>query len=180
MYHDTPENMNFMRLLIFSLVLLISSQLSAQKGLKTILSEHTFVSLEGEEKSLADVIKSHEGKVIYIDFWASWCGPCKKAMPASKQLHQDFEGEDIVFLYLSLDDHPDAWVKALDKLELTQTGEHLRRGRKDAVEMLKFFYIYSIPHYMIIGKDGQIVNRDALPPSDPRAARQLRKWIKRS
>lgn len=171
--------MNFMRLLIFSLALILSSQLSAQKGLKTILAEHKFVSLEGEEKSLADIIKSHEGKVIYIDFWASWCGPCKRVMPASKDLHHKMEGEEIVFLYLSLDDNPNAWSRALKQLNIEDIGEHWRRGRKDAVEMLKFFYIYSIPHYMIIGKNGQIVNRDAVPPSDPRAARQLRKWIKR-
>ncbi|WCL80308.1 TlpA disulfide reductase family protein [Saprospira sp. CCB-QB6] len=173
-----------MNKLLFSLsfLFLLNGSLFAQsnKTLPELLSSHSFTSADGQsEKSLADILAQHKGKVIYIDFWASWCGPCKKEMPSSKKLHEEL-GDEVVFLYLSVDDKADAWQKALDKLEIRQTGEHWRRGGKDSKELLRFFYIYSIPHYLIVDTEGQFVDRDALRPSDPKAAKKLQKWVKKA
>lgn len=168
-----------MRYLLFSFLLLVSSFCQAQKTIKTIIAENKFVSLDGKtEQSLTDIFKANKGKVIYIDFWASWCAPCRKEMPASIELHKKLQHEDIVFVYISIDKHPTAWKKSLQNLHLEGIGQHYRRNQEEMVEFLKFFYIYSIPHYMIIGKNGQINNRDALPPSHPKLERQLRKLCK--
>lgn len=169
-------------LLSLSFLFFLGGNLFAQsnKTLPELLSSHIFNSADGkQEKSLADILAQHKGKVIYIDFWASWCGPCKKAMPHSKKLHEKL-GEEVVFLYLSLDDKPQSWQKALDKLELRQTGEHWQRAGRDSKELLRFFYIYSIPHYLIVDAEGNFVDRDALQPSDPKAAKKLQKWVKKA
>ena len=163
--------------IILGFLILFLGSLEAQTKLSEVLAAHEFTAVDGSKKTLADILKSHEGKVIYIDFWASWCGPCKKEIPNSIKLHHKLKDKDIVFLYLSIDDKESAWLSAMEKLKVSETGEHWRRGRTEAVELLKNFYIYSIPHYMIVGKNGQFVNLDALPPSDPRASRQLEKLL---
>jgi thiol-disulfide isomerase/thioredoxin len=167
-----------MRYLLFALLMTFTSLTYAQKSFKKVIEENKFTSLEGEEHTFTEIFKANKGKVIYIDFWASWCGPCKQEMPASLKLHQNLQGEDIVFVYLSIDKNEAAWKRSMDNLKITSKGQHYRRNQEEMIEFLKFFYIYSIPHYMIIGKYGQIVNNDALPPSNTKLERQLRKALK--
>jgi len=168
-----------MRYIITVITLLaFASSTFAQKNMSTIIEQNKFTSLDGTDMNLTEIFKAHKGKVIYIDFWASWCGPCKQEMPASQRLHKSLEGEDIVFVYISIDENPTAWKKSMERMKITETGFHFRRNQRDMIEFLKFFYIYSIPHYMIIGKNSQISNRDALPPSDKKLERQLRKLLK--
>ncbi len=164
--------------LLSFILLTIAAQ--AQKGMKTLFAEHIFTGTEGTKKSLAEIIKAHEGKVIYIDFWASWCMPCRSEMQHSIDLHERMKGQDIVFIYLSIDsnDKESAWKSSMEKLKISNIGEHWRRDSEEVKELMKFLYIYSIPHYLIVGKDGQVANRDALPPSDPRVERQLKKLLK--
>lgn len=166
-----------MRYIIIAL-LLLSNSLFAQKNMKTIIEQNKFTSLEGTEQSLTEILKANKGKVLYIDFWASWCGPCKKEMPASRNLHKKLKGEDVVFIYISIDKNEAAWKRSMANLGIQEEGLHYRRNQEEMVEFLKFFYIYSIPHYMMVGKDGQIHNTDALPPSNPKVERQLRKLLK--
>lgn len=167
-----------MRYTLLVLLTALFSSVYGQKTMKTIISENLFTNLEGTESTFTDIFKANKGKVIYIDFWASWCGPCKKEMPASLRLHKKFEGEDIIFVYISIDENVSSWKKSMHKMKIENAGQHYRRNQREMVDFLKFFYIYSIPHYMIIGKNGQINNRDALPPSDNKLERQLRKSLK--
>ncbi len=169
-----------MKYTIFFLFLLaINANISAQTSVKKIIEQNKFYNYtDGSEKSITDIIKENKGKVIYIDFWASWCGPCRQLMPASIQLHQKLKGKDIVFVYISLDANRKAWKRSMEKLKIQNIGLHYQRDRDEMIEFLKFFYIYSIPHYMIIGKNGQIVNRDAAAPNDPLLERRIRKLLK--
>lgn len=163
---------------IILLMLVFTVGLTAQKGLKTLFEEHIFTDVNAAQKSLSDIIKSHEGKVIYIDFWASWCLPCRKEMPHSIKLHEKLKGQDLVFLYLSIDDKEEAWKKAMNAMSITEKGDHYRRSADEVKELLKYLYIYNIPHYLIVGKNGQLANRDALPPSYSRVEKQLKKLLK--
>src|SRR5690606_1597577 len=62
--------------------------------------------------TLDSLLKEQKGRLLYIDFWASWCAPCREAMPASHQLAKDYHNKDIVFVYVSTDARFDAWAKA--------------------------------------------------------------------
>ncbi|SMD15125.1 Thiol-disulfide isomerase or thioredoxin [Pedobacter nyackensis] len=112
-------------------------------------------------------LKDFAGKVIYMDFWASWCSPCRYEMKnGSPKLHAKFkDNKDVVFLYVSLDSKMDAWKKAIadDKIE----GIHVLSQANSGVDspVGKAFNIQGIPRYVIIGRDGKIFDIDAPRPS---------------
>ncbi|WP_162304950.1 TlpA family protein disulfide reductase [Sphingobacterium olei] len=137
--------------------------------------DFTLKSLEGNDVSLKDF----KGKVVYLDFWASWCAPCRHEMKnGSPKLHEKFkDNKDVVFLYVSLDSKVDAWKKAIadDKIE----GIHLLSQATSGVNtpIAKAFNITGIPRYVIIGKDGKIVDNDAPRPSQDITAEKIKEAL---
>ncbi len=113
-------------------------------------------------------LKDLKGKVVYIDFWASWCGPCRKMMPYSKQIHEeltDKQKKDIEFLYISIDADTNAWKKAMIDLNLFGT-QFLSPGNWKS-KACSYFQIGSIPRYMIMNKKGEIIDVNAPRPDNP-------------
>jgi thiol-disulfide isomerase/thioredoxin len=114
--------------------------------------------------SLSEIFRKYKGKVIYVDFWASWCIPCRAEMPNAEVLKKKLTGKDIVFLYFGYDDKEKAWLKAREQLSVE--GEHYLLNEKLLNEANALFGIKSIPHYAIIDKNGDIVNKNADRPAD--------------
>lgn len=104
-------------------------------------------------------------KTIYIDVWASWCGPCIKSFPNWNGLVERFKKiNDIVFITISIDDSKDSWLKALNKYR--PGGLHfLAKGGWDS-EFAKKFKIYSVPANILIDKKGRIINLRADRPEN--------------
>jgi thiol-disulfide isomerase/thioredoxin len=120
--------------------------------------DFTMTDIDGREVSLSDF----RGKVIVLDFWASWCGPCMREMPHVKALKEQFaDREDLVFVYVSIDTDVEAWKSTVERLDLE--GVHFNTpGRERGVPLL--YNVKWIPTFYVIGKDGLIAdNRPPLP-----------------
>lgn len=125
-----------------------------EKGRKAI--DFEFVTLEGEKKKLSD----YKGKVVYLDFWASWCGPCRQQMPFAKEVKKHFEGKDVVFLYVSIDDSDEKWMNGIKNMSVE--GVQTRSGGWGGA-VPKLYNISSIPAYFLIDKNGNFAERPPRP-----------------
>lgn len=125
--------------------------------------ELDLTDLNGKHVSLSDF----DGKVVYIDFWASWCGPCRKMMPFSKQLHAQLnekQKKKIVFLYISIDADKEQWKKGIEDLGIE--GVNVISPGNWQSKAVAYFQIGGIPRYMIMNKKGDIVDVNAARPAD--------------
>lgn len=126
-------------------------------------------------KSLNSVLKKYKGKVIYLDFWASWCGPCKKQMPYSKKLKEEFEGKEVAFVYISTDKNASKWTAMIDQLQIS--GEHYRASPEVRNQIVQQFNLQYIPRYVLINKEGKVADENAKRPSDPAIITDIKKLL---
>lgn len=132
--------------------------------------------LEGEYEHIDSLLAEFQGKVVYIDFWASWCKPCLEMMPHSKVLQQKLANEDVVFLYLGIRDKEANWRQKLQSLNLE--GYHYLLDGNLANQAKKQFNVYALPHYSIVDKNGEIAYVQALSPDYDETEKDLRKLLK--
>lgn len=122
------------------------------------------VSLTGDTITYDNLIKKQLGKAIFLDFWASWCGPCVKEMPASKELQNHYKGKEISFLYISNDIDVAKWESAARKYGIDKNNYRIINTYSSRQwEEMEISYI---PTYMIFKKNGDLWNRYAPRPSD--------------
>jgi peroxiredoxin len=125
--------------------------------------DFTLTDATGKTVSLREL----RGKVVYLDFWASWCGPCLAEMPASNDLRKQFAGREVAFVYISLDTKPTAWQQALAAQQLTGPNSvHLRADQEFGSAVALAYGVQSIPSYWLIGRDGRLVQNGAPRPSE--------------
>jgi thiol-disulfide isomerase/thioredoxin len=116
------------------------------------------------ESALQQIFRKYKGKVIYVDFWASWCVPCRTEMPNAAILKRKLKDKDVVFLYFGYNDSEKAWLNARQQLGIE--GEHYLLNETMLKEADKLFGINGIPHYAIIDRHGNIVERRANRPGE--------------
>ena len=123
----------------------------------------TFKYTDGKAGTLADFRK----KYTVVHFWASWCAPCKKQMPALEKLHEQFAGHGLATLGLSLDDDAEAWKAAVKGFDLPWPHGRLADDGASGVS--------SVPAYWLLDPAGKLVAK----ASDPdELVKQLEKRLK--
>ena len=137
---------------------------------------HTQVLNQKAEVYSIDSILKFNG-ITFIDFWASWCAPCRAEMPFSKKLQKNFVGQPIQFVYISIDEKLAAWQKANQMEGLSEYQKSYLLAHPADAEIVKKLNITTIPRYIIMGPDGKIHNRNAPHPSDPSLKVLLDKYI---
>lgn len=125
----------------------------------------TFRNVEGKEVSLADF----RGKYVYIDLWATWCGPCNAEIPHLEKLEKQFEGRNICFISISSDQDREAWVKFVKNRKLGGIQLHMGDDRK----FMKEICCYGIPHFLLIDRNGNFIDANMSRPSDPKTVKVL-------
>lgn len=122
--------------------------------------------------SIYEVIKSLKGKVVYLDIWGTWCGPCKAELPYVPALKERFKNEPLAYVYLDMDeDNKDSdWREFIVVNQME--GLHLRKSRKDIAAFWKELLSDAkdkteyYPQYFIFDKDGKLVITKARRPSE--------------
>jgi thiol-disulfide isomerase/thioredoxin len=112
---------------------------------------------EGRPVTLDDF----KGKVLLVDFWASWCAPCRRANPDLKRLYDKHRADAFAVLGVSLDDNPEAWKQAIrqDALPWTQVSELKKWDSK----CVKDYHIEAIPFSVLLDRDGKILAKGLEP-----------------
>ena len=142
------------------------------KGLISPVFEN-YENYDGSKTSLSDF----RGKYVYIDVWATWCGPCKYQIPFLKKIEKEFHGKNIVFVSISVDKKKDyeAWRNMVKDKSLT--GIQLYAPNDFNSNFVKEYEIKSIPRFILIDTKGKIVDFDAERPSNSDLKRQLNKLL---
>jgi len=101
------------------------------------------------------IMKKYKGKVIYVDFWATWCGPCRSGIERIKPLKEELKDEDVAFVYITNQSSPKG---TYDNMIPSISGEHYRVSEDEWNILSDKFKISGIPHYTMVGKNGNVIN----------------------
>ncbi len=128
-----------------------------------LLSPTSLYDVDKKVFDFREITAKH--KVTYVDFWASWCGPCRGEMPASQDLRAAYQDKDVNFVYISLDENADDWMNANTKFALP-AGHSFLIPNASQSSIPAQFALNSIPRYMLIDSTGNVVNDNAPRPSE--------------
>lgn len=118
------------------------------------------VTLVDAEGKVVDVMSQFKGKYVYIDLWASWCGPCCKEVPYLKKLEKELKNKDVVFVSVSSDTNEQAWKSKMKELDM-HGHQYLDKDNTlcDALN------VKGIPFFVIYDKAGNLYTYGAMRPS---------------
>lgn len=116
--------------------------------------------LQGNTVKLSDF----RGKLVYVDVWATWCGPCKYEIPYLDTLETDYHGKNIVFISYSIDEDYAAWTKFVPENKLQ--GVQIIGEKAWESDLCKKYKIMGVPTFMLFDTEGKIVSTKMTRPSD--------------
>jgi len=113
-------------------------------------------------------LESLKWKYVYIDVWATWCGPCRQEIPSLQKVEEQFQGKNIIFVSISIDNVKDRekWSNLVNEKHLG--GIQLLADKEWDSKFIKEYNIQGIPRFILIDTNGNILNAQAPRPSDPK------------
>jgi thiol-disulfide isomerase/thioredoxin len=120
--------------------------------------KYTDFGLETPQGEFLKVSDVHQGNVLLIDFWASWCGPCRQANPEVVEIYKEYRDQGFEILGVSLDRDSASWVKAIadDQLDWSHISD-LQYWNSEGAEL---YGVPAIPHTVLIDRDGIITAKN--------------------
>ena len=125
----------------------------------------SLLDINGKQVSLSDYL----GNYVYIDVWATWCGPCCRELPKFHELKNQFKDKAIQFISISIDTDENAWRNKIENDKLD--GIQLRVTNKDSFRL--DYKISWIPRFLLIDREGKVLDANMTRPSDTKTIEKL-------
>ncbi len=116
-----------------------------------------------------------DGKYILVDIWATWCVPCVQQIPALNKLEHTFKNKNIAFVSICFSDTKERWNKMVKEKEMS--GVQLFAA-DDSISFFEDYYVSGIPRFILIDKEGKIIDANAYKPSNPKLKEQLEELLR--
>ena len=116
-------------------------------------ADFEMTDMNGKTRKLSEFVGN--GKIVLIDFWASWCPPCRRDMPNIVEVYKQYKNKGFEIVGVSLDSKKEAWEKGVKDLDITWMQLSDLQGWKNAGA--KLYGVNSIPHTVLVDKDGTII-----------------------
>ena len=137
------------------------------------------VTAEGRQLTFKELLTNNTSKFLLIDFWASWCAPCRKEAPFFEAAKSDFLDKNIVFVSISIDDDDkiNDWKKALKEDGSLKASNQYKLIMPKKSSILENFGLTQIPRYILINSKGEFIHPNFYMPSDPTFKEKLSQII---
>lgn len=142
--------------ILFSFFLLASFGVSAQALKQEPASDFKLPNAKGDSITLSQF----RGKVVLLDFWASWCGPCRVANKHLVKIYPTYRNKNIVFLSVSLDEQPSDWLHAVKKDKLSWVQLIDKKAWNSPIAAA--WDVNSIPSTFLIDQEGNVIARNLM------------------
>lgn len=123
--------------------------------------DFTFTDIKGQPVKISDL----KGKLVYIDIWATWCGPCIAEHPHWDKLKADYKDKDVAFMTVSIDDTREPWEKMVKEKKMDGLQWFAENAWQS--ELAQHFMVNGIPRFLLLDKEGKIIDPSADRPSGP-------------
>jgi len=127
------------------------------------------------DKVFEAIMTNYKGKVVFVDFWATWCSPCREGITRIKPLKEELANENVVFVYIT---NPSSPKTTFDNMIPDIKGEHYRLTQDEWNVISGKFSISGIPHYVLVGKEGQVINPHLMSMGNEQLKNMLMKYVK--
>ena len=119
----------------------------------TVAPNFTLFKVDGTEVNLSQ----YRGRIVYLNFWASWCRPCITKMDGMKFMQKNLSDRGVVFLNISLDKEKMTWLNSVSSNQYK--GVHVMANSNSSIDIQEMFQVSALPSYFIIGKDGSFLSK---------------------
>jgi thiol-disulfide isomerase/thioredoxin len=145
-------------------------------------SEIIFLNVDGSSTTLMAELQKNKGRLMVIDFWASWCVPCREAFPDLMKMKLKFKNRKVTFIGLSLDadTQTQAWIAALKQEMLYGQPNQFKLKNTKSSPLFDGIDIPTIPRYIVLGSKGELLNSDFYGPQQKEFAVTLNKYLQQA
>ncbi len=174
-YKKICTNKNYRKLILSKM----EEQERINRGVEKISKNGNNILIAATDNQVCmfdDLLKTNKGKLILIDFWATWCAPCIKEMVETKQLISNYSSNELALINISFDKDYLAWKDFILNNKLNLKNNYAFQNAS-VNPFIKQYNITTIPRYMLIDENGKIIDDNAPRPSDPKLKELIDKYL---